>query len=207
MGFGVDILNSLDFNPTVLNIAVPESLRQHEDQIRELYMSEFHFSKVAIANIYNDELGLELDTTNEDDLSVNIIFVPNGQNWFVFDYRVSPENGNQVTDPIVWIDTNNVSPNRLMNFINNGMFFYSDSTEPFAELQDAIARHGLEDTVFGIRSLHESYQIHVQQLWWGSIRRVCLITILALATMQIHKSRTKTAVATQIAAIPYTLAV
>jgi hypothetical protein len=94
-----------------------------------------------------------------------------------------------------------------MNFINNGMFFYSESADPFAELQDMIARHNLEGTVFGTRSLQQGYQIHVQQLWWGSIRRVGLIAILAFAGVQIHKSRTKLPTAIPAAVIPYTLAV
>ena len=189
MGVNDDIISQIDSDTDVLNIIVPENLRNYESQITELYLEEFYFSKIGIANMYNEELNLPQDETTIDDLSVNIIYAPVNSSYFVYDYRVAESNGNVIVDPIIWIDTNNVSVSRLATFISNGLLFSSASEYAMSEIQPIVSRHNLDDVIIGTDSLFAEYQQHMNRLYWSVFSRIGLIAVMALTVIEVNKSR------------------
>ena len=82
---GVPIEDQIDWNTSVLNILVPEHLKPYEKYIKSLYLEEFYFRQVIVDNFYNEELGLPLNTTSINELSINIIYVESEQYYFSFD--------------------------------------------------------------------------------------------------------------------------
>ena len=49
---GIDILEQIDWNENTWNLLVPHSLRELEEEIKELYLDQFYFSRIHIYDTY-----------------------------------------------------------------------------------------------------------------------------------------------------------
>ncbi len=65
-----------------MNIIVPNSKKGLEKDIKNTFLDYFYFQKVEVANIYNKALDLPAVALSKEDLSVNIIYAENNQDYF-----------------------------------------------------------------------------------------------------------------------------
>lgn len=81
-------------------------------------------------NSYNEDAGLhERLGLREEDLSVNIIYVKDGQSYPVYREDIVSENG-CITDPIVQVYTGNIYCNYAHSNLSQWAYFYSDCEDP-----------------------------------------------------------------------------
>ena len=182
-GFPVEQL--LVYDDYVLNILVPESLATYEDDIIRLYLQEFYFSKVGIDNIYNNELGLEINQTSIQDLSINLIYVQNNQSYFTFNHEIRPYDGNYVYDPIAVVFTGSLGISRLSTFIGNGLFFYTDAIDPHADILPLLVEHNLAHVIRGTNAIFDENSQSLITLRNQVIRTIGFIVILIVASFNV----------------------
>ena len=112
------------------NILVPEKYRDREQDILREYRAAFYFEKVTAENSYNEDAGLpERLGLREEDLTVNIIYVKDGQKYPVYREDLITEDG-FVTDPIVQVYTGNIHCNYAHSDLSQWTYFYSDREDP-----------------------------------------------------------------------------
>lgn len=182
---GIDIHDQINWNPDVLNILVPERLAVHEDEILRLYLEEFHFSKVEIDNIYNRDLGLELNNTKKDDLSIHIIYIEDGQYYFSFNNRVRVEAENRILDPIAILYTGSVHPSRLSQTMGGYFFFQTNAINAHNDILPLLIEHNLSHVIRSTESVFDQNDQVITQLQEQVITALILIVILTLSSVAI----------------------
>ena len=91
----------------------------------------FYFEKVEAENNYNEMAGREerLDIT-EDQLTVNIIYVKDGQRYFTYRSDCASADGSWITDPLVQIYTGNIHCNYAHSFLTQWTYIPSKADSP-----------------------------------------------------------------------------
>lgn len=147
---GGDVLDGLVRDDTTINLLVPESLRVHEDEIRAGFREDFWFWKVDVAQIYEERVGEPAPDLAEEDLDVNIVWVPDGLSWFTYDATIMPETGNLIHDPVVVVDEGNIDPSYYYAWMTSSCYYAADATDPAGPLVEAAGRFdatGMYNTV------------------------------------------------------------
>ena len=122
--------DSLIIDDRTQNILVPEKYRDREQDILREYRAAFYFEKVTAENSYNEDAGLpERLGLTEEDLTVNIIYVKDGQSYPVYREDIVCENG-CITDPVVQVYTGNIHCNYAHSDLSQWTYFYSDREDP-----------------------------------------------------------------------------
>jgi len=204
-GYRIDIsLNFLDINPIrtvsstsvyeqiihderVLNILVPETLKFYENKIRIAYLEHFYFNRVTVDNIYNYELGKELNNESINDLFVNLIFVESGQYYFTFDPYFRLDGRNRIRDPIAVIFMpGNIHPNFLHSHISQGgFFFYMDAIDAYSQILPLLLRYGLESVIPLVRPVFDRNARAIVELQEQYIRMLSLAFVLFLSSVAV----------------------
>lgn len=145
------------------NVLVPEGLRQHEDEIRRLFREHFWYMKVDVGNYYARALGEPESTLAEDDLAVNLIYVPDGLSWFTYRADAAAETANRVTDSLVVVDEGEMADDYYHAWMTTSCFYPADPSDPTSPLRDTAARFDAADaynsvfSVFGQRGEQVGY--------------------------------------------------
>lgn len=136
------------------NILVPEKYRDREQDILREYRAAFFFEKVTAENSYNKDAGLpeRLGLTQED-LTVNIIYVEDGQRYPVYRKDIVSEGG-FITDPVVQVYTGNIHCNYAHSNLSQWTYLYSgreDPGEAYEELRPYIEQCGAEESLQSVK--------------------------------------------------------
>lgn len=148
---GSELTERFIYDDLTLNVLVPEQYRELEEQILEAYRENFYFEKVQAENYYNEMAGIEktLDIS-EEELTVNLIYVKDGQSYFTFRSDGAADTENLITDPIVQIYTDNIHCNYAHSILTQWLYFYSeqDSAEgAYREIEPYLIECGATDSV------------------------------------------------------------
>lgn len=144
--FSIDGMTAVDkiiYDDNTMNILVPYKMSYMEKDILLFYLDYFYFHKAEIDNMYNHDLGRELNEILQKELNINIIYVKDNQYYFTFDPEVRVSTGNIITDPIVVVYTGNVHHSYLHALSVNGLFFYSNNTIPSEYITSIIGRNDI----------------------------------------------------------------
>ncbi len=114
-----------------LNLLVPEQYRDMEQEILTAWKEYFYFEKVEAENDYNELAGRKerLDIT-ENQLTVNIIYVKDGQRYFTYRSDCAAADGSWITDPLVQIYTGNIHCNYAHSFLTQWTYIPSEAGSP-----------------------------------------------------------------------------
>ena len=160
----------------VRNILVPETLKKYEEEIRIRFLKDFYFQKVEVENIYNEKMGKSLNDMSIDELSVNIIYIDQGQEYFPY-ADIEMEKGCKIIDPIVVLETGNVDYSFYMSYLSRCMFFKCEGINAFDYLMPIMEQ---SNTMSEIQSVTSVYDCHGQQIYNLEIQRNYLITSLGV---------------------------
>ncbi|MDL2232931.1 hypothetical protein LJC63_05030 [Ruminococcaceae bacterium OttesenSCG-928-L11] len=111
-----------------LNILVPEKYKTHESDIIAEYLELFYFEKVEVDNIHLEETQQPLSEITPNDLSVNIIYVKDGQDYFTYRTDLAQNTQNMITDPIVVLYTGNIHVSYAHSLMSQFVYFFSEET-------------------------------------------------------------------------------
>ena len=140
------------------NILVPEKFKGREQDILKEYRAQFYFEKVTAENSYNEDAGLsERLELAEDDLTINLIYVEDGQSYPVYREDIICENG-AITDPVVQVYTGNIHCNYAHSNLSQWTYFYSGETDPeraYEELRPYVARCGAEESLQSVKRVQQ----------------------------------------------------
>ncbi|MCL1924574.1 MAG: DUF1430 domain-containing protein [Defluviitaleaceae bacterium] len=179
------IFDQIIYDTYVLNILVPERLAVYEDELLNLYLNYFYFSSIGIDNIYNSDLGLELNNTPIENLSVNIIYVENYQYYFSFDYRIRPQYGNRIKDPVAVLYTGSLHPSRLSSSMGGNFFFHTEAIDAHNSILPILLENDLSHVIRSVFSVFDQNGRAVVELREQSIRVASLIFILIISSVAI----------------------
>ena len=140
----------LVFDDYVLNLLVPEKYRDREEEIVEAYREDFFWDK-AMPHIptgahTSEEIMLEdlpdgsTRRFSIEDLSVNVIWVKNGQKYFTYSSDCAVDTDNWVTDPVVKVYTGNINLLYIRTMIAYGHVFFEASA---GEEVEALVKQNL----------------------------------------------------------------
>lgn len=140
-----NVLNSLNYSDNVLNVLVPQELKQYEDTILKSYREWFYFSKVEVPNIYKEARNEQLSSTSINDLNVNIIYVENNLSYFT--YNASSGNfNNEINDPLVTVYTGNIDNSFLASGLGGSIVFESENEySALNELKNITQKYNVTD--------------------------------------------------------------
>ena len=159
--------DKLVYDDNVRNILVPEKLHIYEDEIKKRFTKDFYFQKVRVENIYNEDLGLPLNTTSINSLSINIIYIKDGLSHFTYNDYVESENGCQIEDPIMVVETGNVDYNYYTSYLSRCVYFKYDGLDAFNYILPAINKTDTLSEINGVLSVYDEhgkmiYNMHVE---------------------------------------------
>lgn len=182
---GIPVLEQIIYDSDVLNVLVPEKLSFYEDEILRLYLDYFYFSSVGIDNIYNRDLGFELNTTPIENLSINIIYVENNQQYFSFDYRIRPQYGNNIEDPVAVLYTGSVHPSRLSETLSGNFFFHTKSIDAHNAILPLLLESGLSHVIRSTVSVFDQNGREIVELREQFLRIAVFVIILIISSITI----------------------
>ena len=140
-----------------LNLLVPEQYRDMEQEILTAWKEYFYFEKVEAENDYNELAGRKerLDIT-ENQLTVNIIYVKDGQRYFTYRSDCAAADGSWITDPLVQIYTGNIHCNYAHSFLTQWTYIPSEAGSPekaYEEIAPYILECGAQESFKELRPL------------------------------------------------------
>jgi len=167
-----------------LNLLVPEQFKYLENEIIEAYQNEFYFQKVFITNMFNEEVGEPLiEGITLDDLTVNIIYTEEGQNYFSFNKFHGGES-NTFYDPIAMIlPTESVDTSFVAALVTTSLYFYDSSGQAYETILPAITESEMVEINSAISVYDEANQEIIfmqQQLFYQLVEVILIITFSLL---------------------------
>lgn len=127
---GSSIEDALSDDDLTLNVLVPEQYRAQEETLRAAWLAQFFLEKVEAENSYCEWAGrAERSHLTQDQLSLNLIYVKDGQKYPVLREGCVSEDG-WITDPVVEVYTGNVHCNYAHSLLSQWSYFYADTDDP-----------------------------------------------------------------------------
>lgn len=168
-------------NENTLNIFVPNKLKSLEEKIYEKYKRWFYFQKVEVANVYNKEANKKLDSTKLEELSINIIYVKDNQNYFTFSPDIGEENGFLITDPIAIILKQNLADQVYKAFLSSSFYFHSNSADPYSILRPLITKNDVQSSIQRVKPVYNVYGKEIESLQSQKRMNSIIVFILAMS--------------------------
>ncbi|WP_097038269.1 DUF1430 domain-containing protein [Terribacillus aidingensis] len=175
------IEDSIINDPSVMNVLVPVSLKEKEEEIKKNFLDYFHFQKVEVGNIYREAKGQELDNTSKDDLRINVIYVQNHQEYFTYNPSNKGEGDYYIEDPIAVIDTGQFDTSYYMSYLSNAYFFYSDQAEPTQKLEEIAGENNAASQINSVISVFDEYGQEIQELKTDNYLLVLAVILLYIS--------------------------
>ena len=154
---GTDVRDLLAHDATgrTRTVLVPESLREHESEIRQLFLEGFAFQKLRIHELVGEPAGEAPLGLTQDDLRIKIIYVPDGLGWFTYRSDVAEQTGNRVIDPLVIVDDHEADPDFYYAWMTSSCFYEADPYDPTRALRQTAARFGADDMLNSVYSVYD----------------------------------------------------
>lgn len=178
-GVPLQIAEKIVHNDKIRNILVPENLRMYEDEISARFLENFYFQKVEVENIYNEKMGKPHNDISIEELSLNIIYIDQGQEYFPY-ADIEVQNGCRIIDPIVIMETGNIDSSYYTSYLSRCIFFEYEGLNAFDYLLPVIGQSGTMSEIQGVMSVYDN---HGQQIYNMQVRRNYLITTLSAIMM------------------------
>jgi len=159
----------------VLNLLLPYRLIAYQQQIEDIYLSEFY-------NWWSLELH---GSRSEKEKKINTIIVGNDQSYFTFNEFARPQDGNIVTDPLAIIYNGRFAKTWLSYLVSHSLFFIAETTNPFGEIQPFIENHGLENSIRRIESLYDPHVRDLQALQTHQTRLKAILFLLGIVNFSV----------------------
>ncbi|MBP1995829.1 DUF1430 domain-containing protein [Paenibacillus eucommiae] len=162
---GATIDEQVQNDEDTLNILVPEQFKDLENQIIQAYKERFYFQKVTVDNHYNKSLGYPLNEKSINDLTVNVIYTKEGQDYFTFN-TYTGDSHNKIKDPIAVLYNDSVDTSSIGAYATTSLFFL-DSTKgsAFESISPSIAEANVFEINNAISVFNEANDQIVQQQW------------------------------------------
>lgn len=122
----LSIPEQFDYDTNTINLLVPIKFKKYDKEIIKSYRDYFYFAKVEVDNMYNEKIGLKMNDTSLDELSVNIIYVKDNQSYFTFNTNTGDEK-NQIIDPIVIVYNGSFDTSFVSSGVTNSLYFSDTS--------------------------------------------------------------------------------
>jgi|GEM_PF-3036721 len=167
------VYDKLIFDDFVLNIILPERFWYMSEEIEADILNSFR-GWIASYAINNEQ------TICNDDASINVIRVPDGQYYLLFDPFLRVESGHRTRDPIAIIYYGRFSDLFLPSALTHSFYFYSGSDDPFLEIEELVYYHGLEAQIQRVESVyhrHVNWMQAIEEHYWRLIGSVLLLVI------------------------------
>ncbi|MFB1097231.1 hypothetical protein [Terribacillus sp. JSM ZJ617] len=177
-----EIEGSIVSDPSVTNLLVPAALKDKEDEIKKNFLDYFYFQKVEVGNIYREAKGQELDDSPKNDLSINIIYVRDNQEYFTYNPANKGEGDYFIKDPIAILDTGQFDASYYMSYLSRAYFFYSDQSEPTQKLEEIAGEHDVTSQINSVISVFDEYGQKIQELKTDNYLLLLAIILLYIAT-------------------------
>lgn len=157
---GSDLAGQFINEDKTLNVLVPERYREQENQIISAHREWFYFEKVTAENDYNEMAGYpeRLDLA-EEDLTVHIIYVKDGQRYFTFRSDYGESTDHWIEDPVVQIYTGNIHCNYAHSFLSQWFYFPSEKEsgkEAYETIRAYVEQCGAEESVRQVKRAFEA---------------------------------------------------
>lgn len=178
----------IKYDDNICNILVPEYLQPCEKDIFDEYLEYFYFNKVSVDNIYNRELGIDINTTPIKDLDINIIYVKNNQMYFSFDSRVRLEHNNMIKDPIAVIYIGSIHPSFLSSNFTHSYYFYTDAIDAYNEILPHLLEYDLAQVIQRLVSVYDENGETIAKLHKSYIQSIIFALFLVIANIAITYS-------------------
>ena len=154
---GSELEKQIVLDDLTLNLLVPEQYRDMEQEILSAWREYFYFEKVEAENDYNELAGREerLDIA-ENQLTVNMIYVKDGQRYFTYRSDCASADGSWITDPLVQIYTGNIHCNYAHSFLTQWTYIPSEAGSPekaYEEIAPYILECGAQESLKELRPL------------------------------------------------------
>ncbi|MCR4677765.1 MAG: hypothetical protein K5679_03300 [Lachnospiraceae bacterium] len=123
------VADLISYEANVLNLIVPESNMNLENELIKRFMQYFDFNRFKIyERVYKNA---ENDTWNpeEEELKVNLIPVKDGQTYYTFSDYIHKSDENKIIDPTVVVYTDNFHPSYVLNTASRALFFKYDKDD------------------------------------------------------------------------------
>ena len=169
-----EIWDKIVYEDNVRNILVPVNLKKYEEEIYQRFLKNFYFQKVEVENIYNENLGKPLNNLPIEELSINIIYIDQGQEYFPY-ADIEIENGCKITNPIVVLETGNIDDSYYRSYLTRCMFFKHDGIGAYDSLIPIIKQTKTFSEVQNVVSVYES---HGEKIYSMEMRRNYLLTAI-----------------------------
>ena len=154
---GSELAEQIVQDDLTLNLLVPEQYRDMEQEILSAWREYFYFEKVEAENDYNELAGRteRLDIA-ENQLTVNIIYVKDGQRYFTYRSDCASADGSWITDPLVQIYTGNIHCNYAHSFLTQWTYIPSEAGSPekaYEEIAPYVLECGAQESLKELRPL------------------------------------------------------
>jgi len=154
---GSELEKQIVLDDLTLNLLVPERYRDMEQEILAAWREYFYFEKVEAENDYNELAGREerLDIA-ENQLTVNMIYVKDGQRYFTYRSDCASADGSWITDPLVQIYTGNIHCNYAHSFLTQWTYIPSEAGSPekaYEEIAPYVLECGAQESLKELRPL------------------------------------------------------
>lgn len=169
--------NALEFK-----VLVPEKYKTMEQELFEHYTEELTF-----LHYYNQDLetsGIEgAHEAVHEPLPVEIIFIENGQKFFMYDSSYNKYVNEYIEDPIIKIVTSaNVSTPQIPYYVT-AQKFVVDTLNNSEIVEKALSDTGLKTSVIGLRSAYEKYSDTLKKTVFTVLLQAVLAAIAMAAAM------------------------
>ncbi|MBC2375503.1 DUF1430 domain-containing protein [Listeria welshimeri] len=166
----------------ILNIIVPKSKRKYEKDIENTFLDYFYFQKVEVANIYNEALNRPDLALSKEDLSVNIIYAENNQDYFSYDSNTGNLKTGNITDPIAIIYTGNIDSSNIGARVTSSVYFVDKTKgDAFNSILPLINNSNARE-ITHVTSVYQEVSSEITALKWQIYQQMIGTIILAICT-------------------------
>ncbi|EAD8605343.1 DUF1430 domain-containing protein, partial [Listeria monocytogenes] len=159
---------------------VPNSKKGLEKDIKNTFLDYFYFQKVEVANIYNKALDLPAVALSKEDLSVNIIYAENNQDYFSYDSNTGDFRTGNITDPIAIVYTGNIDSSSIGAHVTSSVYFIDKSNgDAFNAILPLISNSNARE-ITHVRSVYQEVSSEITTLKWQIYQQLIGTIILAL---------------------------
>lgn len=162
------VADQLVMDEYVLNLLVPEKYREYEEELIKAYQEAFLWDKVMSmlssgshsadeSHAYYTKDG-ELVWISRADLSVNVIYVKDGQEYFTYRRDRAVNTENRIIDPVVQVYTGNVDPLEIHGMMSNALVFFPDeggsAGAAYEHIKPFVEQSGLADREVNVKAAY-----------------------------------------------------
>ena len=174
---GNPVYDQLIRHDNTLNVLLPERFFDNEIEIYDVFLEKVtHWNRVS-------------PTSTSEEMSVNIIHVPDGQYYFSFDPLLRIEEGHRIRDPIANVYDGVVTDALFIpSILTHSLYFISESNQPFSDIESLVYEHGLTSEIQRVEAVYEQHLDRIYSIRAHYIRSIGLIALLIVANIAVTYS-------------------